>query len=359
MIENLDDNVGRLESFLSDQKLRENTVLIFLTDNGSTFGDKYFPCGMKGKKVTLWEGGHRVPLFIRWPQGELGPARDISVLTHVQDLFPTVLELARVENSEGPTLDGVSIAPLMRGTVDQISDRALFINYSRMPVAQNVQDGKAPSLAAEVKMEGTAVLWKQWRWLENARLYDVQSDPMQEQDVALVHPEIASDLRGRLEAWWENSGSRANEPQSVVIGHEAENPALLTACEWWNVFVDQQSQVRRGELKEGIIHLEIARDGTYEWELRRWPREAALPLNAFAPATKLTDGQLLDGKSLPIEIAKLQVGGQEHTLKVLPLAEHATFRTDLRQGKTTLQATFCQADGSTLLGAYYVYVRRL
>jgi arylsulfatase len=247
----------------------------------------------------------------------------------------------------------------MRGAVDQISDRALFINYSRMPVAQNVQVGEAPALAAEVKMEGTAVLWKQWRWLENARLYDVQSDPMQERDVAKDHPEIASDLRGRLEAWWQNSGSRANEPQSVVIGHEAENPALLTACEWWNVFVDQQSQVRRGELKEGVIHLEIARDGTYEWELRRWPREAALPLSAFAPATKLIDGQLPDGKSLPIAIAKLQVGGQEHTLKVLPLAEHATFRTDLWQGKTTLQATFCQADGSTLLGAYYVYVRRL
>lgn len=65
MIENLDENMGRLEAFLQAEGLRENTLLIFLTDNGSTMGHRYYNAGMKGSKTTLWEGGHRVPLFMR------------------------------------------------------------------------------------------------------------------------------------------------------------------------------------------------------------------------------------------------------------------------------------------------------
>ncbi len=359
MIENLDENIGRLESFLSRENLRDNTVLIFLSDNGTTLGDKYFPCGMRGKKVTLWEGGHRVPLFIRWPRGGLGPARDVDVLTQVQDLFPTVLELARVEKPEWPFLDGTSLAPLMRGLVSQLPDRALFINYSRMPVAQPMADGTVRTQSAEVTMEGTAVLWKQWRWLEDARLYDVKADPMQQQDVAAQHPAVVAELRQRLRAWWQRSGGKANQPQSVIIGHDAENPSLLTACEWWDVFVDQQSQVRRGELKSGRIHVEVATSGTYEWELRRWPRDAALALRDPAPAAKLTDGHLPPGKALPIARARLEVGAQVLEADVAPEAQHVSFRTDLTPGKTTVQATFCTADGTPLVGAYYVHVRRL
>ena len=66
----------------------------------------------------------------------------------------------------------------------------------------------------------------------------------------------------------------ANEPQRVVIGHVAENPMMLTACEWLDVFVDQQGQIRKGVRKNGYWELEVAEAGVYEFELRRWPREA-------------------------------------------------------------------------------------
>ncbi|MCU0917263.1 MAG: arylsulfatase [Planctomycetes bacterium] len=359
MIENLDENMGRLEDFLAREDLRDDTLLVFLTDNGTTFGDQYFPAGMRGKKVTLWEGGHRVPLFVRWPHGGLGAPRDVAPLTQVQDLLPTLLELAEIAKPERVTFDGMSLAPLLRGTASELPDRALFVNYSRMPVAPNVAPGADPATACEVKMEGAAVLWQQWRWLENRRLYDVQADPLQERDVAAQHPEIAAALRRRLEAWWQGSGSRVNEPQPVVIGNEAENPAMLTACEWWNVFVDQQGQVRRGERKNGSWHLVVDRAGDYEFELRRWPREAALALTAAAPAVTLTDGRLDVGQALAIAQARLRIAGAEHVRRAAAEAQHIIFRLALPQGPATMEATFLDDEGQPLLGAYYVYVRRL
>lgn len=349
MIENLDDNIGRLEAFLSAEELTENTVLIFLTDNGTTFGDQYFPCGMRGRKVTLWEGGHRVPFFIRWPAGGLGAPRDMPQLTHVQDVLPTLLDIAGAGPPDGVAFDGVSLLPLLRGEMPGLPDRTLFINYSRMPVFNEAD--------ATVKMDGAAVLWRRWRFLNNQELYDLASDPLQQRNVAAEHPEVVSTLRQRLEAWWRQNGVRANEPQRVIIGHDAENPAMLTACEWWDVFVDQQAQVRRGEPKNGTWHVEVAQAGRYEIELRRWPREARVALNTSAPVARLTDGELPEGKAIPIAQARIRIGPHEQTMETN--GESATFILRLERGPAELEATFLDAEGRPLLGAYYAYIRRL
>jgi arylsulfatase A-like enzyme len=79
MIRNIDTNVGRLMQFLDDHNLAENTILVFLTDNGSTFGESYYNAGMRGRKMQLYEGGHRVPFFIRWPQGRVSISHATSM----------------------------------------------------------------------------------------------------------------------------------------------------------------------------------------------------------------------------------------------------------------------------------------
>jgi arylsulfatase len=349
MIENLDDNIGRLESFLAAEGLRENTVLVFLADNGTTFGDQYFPCGMRGRKVTLWEGGHRVPFFIRWPVGRLGAPRDMAQLSHVQDVLPTLLDIAGASPPNGVAFDGVSLLPLLRGEVRELPDRTLFINYSRMPFSDAAE--------STVRMEGAAVLWRRWRFLNNRELYDLASDPLQQRNVAVDHPEVVATLRQRLEAWWRQNGVRANELQRVVIGHDAENPAMLTACEWWNVFVDQQAQVRRGERKNGTWHVEVAQAGRYEIEIRRWPREARLALNASAPAARLADGELPEGKALPIAHARIRIGPHRQSMETS--GESATFILRLERGPAELEATFLDTEQRPLLGAYYAYIRRL
>jgi len=349
MVENIDENIGRLEAFLADQQLRDNTILVFMTDNGSTWGPRYFNAGMKGGKVTLWEGGHRVPCFIRWPDGKLGKPRDIGALTQVQDILPTLADLCGIVP---PKTDGLSLAPLLRGETESLPDRMLVINYSRMPVAGREAD-VVPS------KNGAAVLWNRWRWLEDRALYDLAADPLQAQDIAADHLEVVQKMRSHLQAWWAGVQQCVNEPERIVIGSDAENLLMLTACEWWDVFIDQQAQVRRGERKNGSWHLEVAQPGEYELELRRWPREANLALNAAAPAAKLADGQLVAGVALPIAKASAEIGGHMQSADLAPDATCAVFRLKLQPGPTQLKTTFADAAGKPLAGAYYVYVRRL
>ena len=354
MVENLDENMGRLDAFLEKEGLRNDTLLVFLSDNGTTFGDLYYPAGMRGKKTTLWEGGHRVPCFLRWPAAGLGAPREVTPLTQVQDLLPTLLECAGLAHKTPADLDGRSLAPLLLGATAVPPERTLFINFSRVPFP-----GKAPwATSAEVRREGTAVLWQQWRWLEDRQLFDLKTDPLQQHDVAAQYPEVVARLRGELDHWWRRVGPDANEPERVVLGHVAENPALLTACEWWNVFVDQQAQVRRGELKNGVWHVEFAHAGNYRFELRRWPRDASLGLTAGAPPAKLADDQLQEGKALPIAQARLRIAEKEWTAHGTPEATHLSFELPLPAGPAQMEATFLDASGAPLLGAYYVYVER-
>lgn len=346
MIENLDENISKLDRFLTAEGLRDDTLLIYLTDNGTTLGDRYFPCGMKGKKVTLWEGGHRVPCFVRWPAGGMGAARDIGGLTQVQDLFSTVLAAA---GQPVPRVDGLSLMPALRAKSAPPEDRALFINYSRMPV-----NGQSP----ELRREGSAVLWQRWRWLEDRTLYDLASDPLQSTDVADQHPDIVARMRRMLTDWWQSQPPDLNEPQRIVIGHAAENPSLLTACEWWDVFVDQQGQVRRGERKNGVWHLQVESAGTYTFELLRWPHESGLALSAALPSTKVADGWLSKGDAIPIAAASIEIAGQQQKQSLTAEARSAKFTVQLAAGATKLKTAFLDADGAELLGAYYVSVKR-
>ncbi|QDU62206.1 Arylsulfatase precursor [Planctomycetes bacterium Pan216] len=354
MCANIDENMGRLDDFLEREGLADDTIVIFLTDNGSTMGEKYFNAGMRGKKVTLWEGGHRVPCFVRWPAGDLGAAREVDELTQVQDLLPTLAECCGLSGL--PTsLDGTSLAPLLRGEVDQLDDRMLVINYSRMP-GRRSHDG--PNNRAVPRKNGAAVLWKNWRLLEGERLYDLRDDPHQDRDVASQHPDIVQKMRAHLDDWWAGVEETAKQPQRVVIGHEADNPTLLTACEWLDVFVDQQAQIRRGVRKNGVWHLIVDHPGHYEFELRRWPRESRLKLAEAAPEVRVTDGTYVKGSPLPIREGAIRIGSHEARAEPGADGESVTFTVPLAKGPTELQTSFLDESGNEVTGAYFVYVNR-
>ena len=93
MIANLDENVAKLEAFLGKTGLRDNTLFIFMTDNGGTGGVDLFNAGMRGRKTQYYEGGHRVPCFVRWPNGGLGSPRDVGVNAQTPHIRPTLIEL--------------------------------------------------------------------------------------------------------------------------------------------------------------------------------------------------------------------------------------------------------------------------
>ncbi len=356
LIANIDDNMGRLEGFLKSAGLRDNTIVIFLTDNGSTMGPRYFNAGMKGGKVTLWEGGHRVPCFVRWPAGNLLGGQDIAELTHVQDLLPTLIDLCGLETPQSPGFDGTSLAALLRGKQESLPDRMLVVNYSRMPFRAKKP---TPVNGATPRREGAAVLWKRWRLLQDRELYDLNTDFHQDKNVIDEFPEVATRMRAHLDDWWDGVKDDVNVPQRVVIGSEHENPAALTACEWFDVFVDQQRQIRRADLKNGVWHLDVAAPGEYEFELRRWPVEADLALTASLPEKRVTDGVYVPGKPLPIRSARIRVADQERVKKTSASDKSASFRVPLTQGPTTLQTWFYDDQENEICGAYYVSVRRL
>ncbi|QDT90081.1 arylsulfatase [Gimesia algae] len=353
MCANIDQNIGELDQVLRNSNLLENTIVIFLTDNGSTMGPDYFNAGMRGKKVTLWEGGHRVPCFLRWPAGNLGPSRNLNDLTHVQDLLPTLTELCGVPQTI-PDLDGISLVPRLKGSVKSLPDRKLVIDYSRMPFPGN----KKSMYLSQPRKEGAAVLWKRWRWLENRELYDLTTDPLQQKNVAAEHPEIVKKMQTHLNQWWDGLQPTVAVPQRVVIGHPSENPAMLTACEWLDVFVDQQGQVRRGVRRNGTWHLIVDQPGTYQFELRRWPRESGLQLSEGTPALKVTDGQLAEGVALPIAKAKIEIGTYSKTAEPDSEATSITFSTTLERGPVELTTWMLNDQGKEICGAYYVYVER-
>ena len=355
MIRNIDTNMGRLESFLNQTNLADNTIIIFTSDNGSTFGHAYYPAGMRGKKTQLWEGGHRVPLFIRWSAGSIGLPRDISGLTQMQDLLPTLLELAGISTTID--FDGISLAPALRDKSKVPEDRMLVINYSRMPFFEDYPIEDAPS---HMKRNGAGVLWKKWRLLENRILNNLEDDPLQQKNVIDQYPEIANKMRTHLNQWWEQVKTDVNKPQRVIIGDDADNPTLLTCCEWLDVFVDLQQQVRQGLNRNSWWELSVAEAGTYEFELRRWPRDSGLALSEGTPGIDVTAGKLDEGKALDIASARMRIGKELVRSKNVKSGEkYVKFTVDLPAGPTRLYTWFYDRTNQPICGAYYVYVNRI
>ena len=130
MIANIDENIGRLEAFLQESGLAENTIVIFMTDNGGTGGVQVFNAGLRGNKTTFYEGGHRVPCWVSWPAGKLGMPRDVEIPAQMQDLFPTLMDLAGGKRPVDYHLDGASLACAMRNADGKLADRMMVVQYS-------------------------------------------------------------------------------------------------------------------------------------------------------------------------------------------------------------------------------------
>ncbi len=368
MIRNIDTNVGNLMEFLEDHKVADNTIVVFLTDNGSIMGHRYFKANMRGMKCELWDGGHRVPCFIKWPEGNFtNIGKEVPGLAQVQDILPTLVELCGLKKAAPMEFDGMSLASVLRGEEKISEDRMLFINYSRMPGFMNYP---SPHSQTKVRKEGAGVLWKGWRLLECRELYNRFDDPMQENNVFDQYPEVVNKMMKELDIWWENVEDTANEAQQIIIGTGNENPSTLTACDWLDVFVDQQPQVSRGVRKNSYWCLEVAQEGDYEFELRRWPRETDSPI---AGECKMTDRNgRIGGKALPITSASIYIGGVNHrsvaekntysfeglTKPVTPEDKAVTFHVHLNPGPIYLHTFFNESGGSNACGAYYVYVKR-
>lgn len=314
MIENIDHNIGQLIDQLDQDNTLDNTILIFMSDNGTAAGatidretrhvTKGFNAGMRGRKNSPYEGGHRVPFFIRWPSGGIDQGVDIDQLTAHIDVLPTLIDLLEFESPEGLKFDGASLVDLLRGT-NELKGRPIITDSQREEYPQ--------------KWKASAVMQDKWRLINGKELYDITRDPGQRENVATKYSEKVEELRNEYDKWWNDISPSFNDMPRTIIGSEFEKVTTLFVHDMhldeevnkilpWN-----QNQIRNSTIRStGWWPIKVAEAATYEMKLSRWPTYINHPIREGVSSTEPESGTNFtgygSGPDLPIKTAYLQVG---------------------------------------------------
>ncbi|MDZ8120011.1 arylsulfatase [Pontiella agarivorans] len=356
MIERVDQNIGRLRAVLADENLSENTLVIFMTDNGGKFGRKSFNAGMSGGKGSSADGGHRVPCFFCWPGGLLGEPRDIPTLSAHIDLLPTLVELCGMELPRSIDFDGTSLVPLLRGTSKKWPERTLFVEGQR-----SVEPHKGSR---------SAVMTQKWRLVGQKKLYAIQEDPGQAHDVSGQFPEVVKQLKDEFNQYWEHVTPDHRSYPAPIVGTPYDEEILLGCSEYREKCGFAHSAAAKADEVEGIWHIEAATAGRYEFEVYRWPRESGDgTMQGIPTVTKTVDAWELrprthliyasEFKKLPVASVSLKVGDFNAMRSVSAADKSVVFEVNLPKGKTTVESIFYDESGKRLTHAYYVYVRKI
>lgn len=365
----VDEQVGRLRREVQDTGLADNTILIFMTDNGSALSssDRYygdegfsgffdrvsarpefsswsFNAGLRGFKAEVYEGGHRVPLYILAPKQLLGAARNVDTLSAHFDLMPTLLDIVGADIPGD--LDGTSLVPSLTGE-EVAPERTLVITNQRVDI---------PSLDRP-----HVVMNERWRyvsWGENGveELYDIVKDPGQQHNVIGQQNEVAAAMRQALTAWWQDAIVAGFERQRIVVGDSRENPARLSAMDWMEASTTNDVPWFPGfgtpdpELphtgwmgRENLFgslpwYIEVATAGDYTIDLYLHDKPAATPVM--------------------MNYAILEINGVRHVRSVSPWTPHAAFSVPLAAGHTQFKGWFTndpEAESGSI-PAFFAYV---
>jgi len=217
MVENIDYNFGLLIDKIDELGIADNTVLIFMSDNGKTSGGRNtvhgetFNAGMKGFKGGVHEGGTRVPFFIRWP-GKFVAGRKVDDLQNHYDILPTLADIANIDISDIQGMDGRSFLPYLEDESFKASDRYRFVHVGRWPLhPDNLYDlevGKNWTKTEELsnpdnsKYRNYAVRNEQYRFVNDSELYDLYVDPGQTINIAAEQPDVIEQMRSAYDLWW-------------------------------------------------------------------------------------------------------------------------------------------------------------
>ena len=235
MIDVVDQGVGRIVQTLEKLGLRENTVILFTSDNGGVASLGSIPvtsmAPLRGDKGFTYEGGVREPMFINWPGKTTGTQSD--ALVSIMDFYPTVLELAGVPYPDQPQ-DGISLVPLLTsGDASAFADRPLFWYNVTSLVADN----------GEFFQPVAAVRQGDWRLVKNferpLELYQLKTDPGESLNLAASHPQKTEQLEQLLDAWLADTGvvqptpNPFYDPDYVIPRQVDARPAGYAATQTW------------------------------------------------------------------------------------------------------------------------------
>ncbi len=217
MIANIDDNVGRLLAKLTELGIEQNTLVIFMNDNGGTVGTRIYTAEMRGAKGSPWRGGTRAAIFWRWP-GTLRPV-DVNRLAAHIDILPTLAEIAGANLTADvqTQVEGRSLLKLLKDPQADWPERYLFTHVGRWP------KGAEPK---KFKYSNCGVRTSRWNLVSVAKpgekqwqLFDLAADPSERSDIAPQTPGVVAELETAYDAWWQSL-------QSQLVNEAAEGPKL-------------------------------------------------------------------------------------------------------------------------------------
>jgi len=216
----MDTYVGRVLDLLDELGLRENTIVVFTSDNGATYlpevDFEFFESvgPLRGLKGSLYEGGVRVPLIVRWP-GKIAAGSESNVLTGFEDWLPTLLELTGAETKVPAGVDGVSLAPVLLGEAKKGSggrdflyrefpayggQQAVWLDGGKWKAIKQNMLGKKGSRGFARKANGRSAQGGSDAKPGKLELYNLESDIGESKDVASEHPEIAARAEALLKS---------------------------------------------------------------------------------------------------------------------------------------------------------------
>ena len=223
MVRNIDDNMGRLLSTLKKLGIEENTLVVFLTDNGPQ--QRRYTAGLNQRKSSVMEGGIRVPCMFYW-KGKLQENRIINTPSAHIDMMPTLLDFAGISYSGD--MDGISLEPELTGKHVSKEDRSLFFvwerGYPQRYSNMAIRKGRYKLVGKTEHGESD----------DHLKLFDLEKDPYELVDVSAEQREVKAALQLELDQWYEEiivSPHLLKSPR-MVIGSEYENTVILGRNDW-------------------------------------------------------------------------------------------------------------------------------
>jgi arylsulfatase len=220
MVTNIDENIGKLLQKLDELKIADNTLVIFMTDNGPQ--QVRYVAGMRGRKGSVFRGGVRVPFYLRYP-AQYPVDKDIETTTAHIDILPTLAEICKATLPNDRIIDGKSLVPLLNEKSVDWADRPFFFYWTR----------RFPELYNNIALQkGNFKIVGQTNYnaaIEDFELFDVTQDPYEQKNIVINKKDIAKSLKTELDKIYNEliaSDNLVNRPR-IIIGDKHENPAYL------------------------------------------------------------------------------------------------------------------------------------
>jgi len=231
MVENIDANVGKLMGKLDEHGIADNTIFIYTSDHGpcgsaQADGEIRFNAGLRSQKGTMYQGGIKVPMFIRWPE-KIAAGKDVEVLSNPIDLLPTLAGPCGAQVPSDRTIDGIDLMPFIAEGSTEYPERTVCMQWHRGDAAERYRNYCAVDQRYKLMRPGK----------DGAdELFDLVDDPGEQNDLAASKPDVVERLKRDYDAWFDDVGPTSSDATydavPIHIGSPHENPTVLTRQDW-------------------------------------------------------------------------------------------------------------------------------